>query len=120
MANSPEVEKAAAEEIRSAVGRIANNPAVTGIDPMNKGMVAYELTKELAPVLAHATNNEPFWQSRVSLGSITAIVAGAGAIGSQFQAGTYDVAVISAAVASILGGAFSLYGRWFATRPIGS
>jgi len=75
-----------------------------------------------APVVAHITNTEPWYQSRVSLGAIIAAAAGIASIfGYAFPAemqGKVIDAVI--ALAPLVGGALALYGRWVAKKPLGA
>ena len=73
-----------------------------------------------APVLIHATNNEPWYQSRVTLGSGFVVLTSIGTIGAMMT-GTipFNVEMLAANIATILGSGFALYGRYAAKKPLG-
>lgn len=79
------------------------------------------LVKEIAPTVIHATNNEPWYQSRVTWGALGAIVLpllGYAGITSDVLS-LNDFIVGGMTLASVVSGAFTLYGRWKARKPIG-
>lgn len=85
-------------------------------------MAANRIVDKVAPLVEHATNTEPWYQSRVTLGAIlsglTPVLALAG---WQMTPETRDLVVAAiVGAAPLLGAALTLYGRWRATRPIGS
>ncbi len=74
-----------------------------------------------APVVAHITNTEPWYQSRVTLGAILAAAAGVvGAFGYAFPEDVQGKIVdLIVALGPVIGGAIALYGRWVAKKPLG-
>ena len=86
--------------------------------------VAREVEREVQriPEVAHATNMEPWWQSRVTWGALVSGAAGvASAFGFALAPEDTDVIIgVLTATATVLGAAFTLYGRWRARRPIGA
>ena len=100
--------------------RLAKSPSVP-IEQAEKPVVKVEVAKELQPVLEYLTNNEPWYQSRVTWGAIFAILGGIATIGTMAANGvplsweTYGTPALS-----IWGGLQALYGRWKARKPIGA
>lgn len=103
------------EAVKEAVGKKAAAAPITT-------EVMDTLTRETAAVVLNQTNNEPWYQSRVTWGAIIAVIAGlAGIAGYTF--GPDDQAAIVNAIVGItsaVGGLLSWYGRWKATKPIGA
>ena len=86
----------------------------------NVGKVAEAAAEAAAPVLVHATNNEPWYQSRVTLGSGFVVLTSIGTIGGMLTGAVeFDVAVLAANLATLLGAGFALYGRYAAKKPLG-
>lgn len=86
------------------------------------GQVASKVLTEVAPIVAHVTNTEPWYQSRVTWGAIIAVAGPLlSVLGVSSDILDPDLAVsISTAVVSVVGGALTLYGRWKARKPIGA
>lgn len=109
------------EMIKDAVTVAVDKPSVEAKDssivPISK-----EVQKEVVPHVLHLTNNEPWYQSRVTWGAIiTILVPLAGVAGIQLDWLDADQFVsLMTAFATTVGGFITLYGRWVATRPIGS
>ena len=83
--------------------------------------VARQVADEVIPTVLNATNNEPWYQSRVTLGALLAAVAGVlGIFGFAFpdemQGKVLDLVI---ALGPILGAGLALYGRWAAKKAIG-
>lgn len=99
--------------------RLKANPRVSDDDAPE---LAVEAAKAAAPIIAHATNNEPWYQSRVTIGALVSIATGVlalfGIVISPEDAATYTAMILAAG--PVLGGLFTLYGRWKAKKPIGS
>ena len=77
---------------------------------------------EMKPILEHVTNQEPWYQSRVTWGAIVAslspllgLIFGS-AITAEQQG---DLVQVAATVGTLVGAGLTLSGRWVATRPIG-
>lgn len=99
------------------------------IAPAVAKKVEAEVTSQIKPVIEHLTNNEPWYQSRVTIGALVAALAGlAGLAGysidSDDQAFLVDnisqTVQLVTALASLAGGVLAWYGRWKAKKPLGS
>ncbi len=91
----------------------ANYPAVAPI--------AEAVIKEVGPDILNATNNEPWFTSRVTLGAVASIVGGAYGLLLDCLDGTLPTTdSLTAQVVVIGGAALTLYGRWAARRPLGA
>ncbi|CCE94658.1 hypothetical transmembrane protein [Sinorhizobium fredii HH103] len=75
----------------------------------------------IAPEIINATNSEPWYRSRVTLGAILAAAAGVlGMFGYAFPADVQGKVIeLIIALGPVIGGAIALYGRWAARKPIG-
>lgn len=94
----------------------------TAAHPRDTKEIVEAVEAKVAPIVAHVTNSEPWYQSRVTLGAILAAAAGVlGLFGyafpSEAQGKVLDLVI---ALAPIIGGGFALYGRWAAKKPLGS
>ncbi|MEI4470909.1 hypothetical protein [Frigidibacter sp. MR17.24] len=98
--------------------RVASALAETGATPISSTTEA--VVAKVAPIVAHATNAEPWYRSRVTWGAIIAITAPIlSALGVSADVLDPDLAVsISTAVATAVGGLLTLYGRWKAKKPL--
>ncbi len=82
--------------------------------------IAEAVIKEVGPDILSATNNEPWFASRVTLGAIASLVGGSYSLVLDFFDGTLPTPEsLTAQVAVIGGAALTLYGRWAARRPLG-
>lgn len=84
--------------------------------------VTTSVKKEIVPVVQNATNQEPWYQSRVILGSaVSAIFVAAGFMGYQFElVEPGEVTDMVLDFVALAGTAFALYGRLKAgLKPIG-
>lgn len=90
--------------------------------PIASAPVAAAVVDKVTPIILHATNNEPWYQSRVTLGALLSILTGAlGAAGVATDWIDPDqIIALVLAIGPVLGGMVSLYGRWKARKPIGS
>ncbi|TWF53276.1 hypothetical protein [Neorhizobium alkalisoli] len=111
--------------VRAAVQKGAAKAAeefTTKMSPADVPQVTSKVLAEVAPVVAHVTNSEPWYQSRVTVGNYVAmasVVIGP-IIGHSFspeEQGLITAVVTGAGV--MAGAAFSLYGRWVAKKPLG-
>jgi hypothetical protein len=84
--------------------------------PAVQAVVASEVRK----TEIHLANQEPFFQSRVTLGNLTGILASSGVLYAMVAARIYDPELLAPPVLAILGNVYSLYGRWMARKPIGA
>lgn len=74
---------------------------------------------ETAKVIISQTNNEPWYQSRVTWGAIAAILSGLGAAAGLLAAGDWSPELWLTALGSVGGGLATLWGRWIAKKPLG-
>lgn len=84
-------------------------------------IITSKVLTEVAPIVAHATNSEPWWQSRVTWGALLAALAGVlGVLGYSFPAEVQGKIIdLIIALLPLIGGLTALYGRWVAKKPIG-
>ncbi|MDR6953772.1 hypothetical protein J2X65_003135 [Ancylobacter sp. 3268] len=99
---------------------IANT--ASGLGGADASVIATEVAKETAAVVINQTNNEPWYQSRVTLGAILAALAGIlGLFGWAFPAEVQGKVIdLIVALGPVIGAALALYGRWAARKPLGS
>lgn len=83
--------------------------------------VANKIAAEVAPVIVNQANAEPWYQSRVILGSLVTVGVGlAGLFGMVISPD--DAALITSVAVSagaVISGLFTLYGRLVAKKPLG-
>lgn len=114
-----------ADQIRdmatAAVVAAVHNPAVDA-SPTAALPIAEAVVRQVVPTVLHETNNEPWYQSRVTIGAIVSIaipLLGLFGVSTDVINGDELTAILLAA-GSAVGGAITLYGRWKARKPIGS
>lgn len=107
-------------KIAAAVITAVGDPNVPA-QPAAAAPIINAVTSKIAPEIIAATNNEPWWQSRVTLGALLAALSGIlGAFGYALPAELQgDVIDLIIALGPVVGGALALYGRWVAKKPIG-
>lgn len=116
--------------IASAIQKVARDPGVP-INPQEAPVVAREVAgaaiedprlKQLDAQVQHATNNEPAWRSRVTIGAVVAGLAGVlGAFGVVLAPEDQElIAAGLTALGTVAGAITTLYGRWKARKPIGA
>lgn len=106
--------------IASGVREVALNPA-TALTTAEAPAVAKAIAAEVIPGVLHATNNEHWYQSKVTWGALGAILLPLlGLIGVTSDIISLDEFVLGGmALGSAVSGALTLYGRWKARKPIG-
>lgn len=112
--------KAVREVAAQAVKDAAQDNSNT-LSPRDAPAVAEAVTQKLAPIIAHATNNEPWYQSRVTWGVLVAAVATMvkPIAGEFFDAQTtIEYADALASGGQLFGFGLTLYGRWKARKPL--
>ncbi|GEC33570.1 hypothetical protein N181_25220 [Sinorhizobium fredii USDA 205] len=107
-------------KIIGAVVSAVGNPAVPA-QPGAVSPIVEAVTSKILPEIINATNNEPWYRSRVTLGALLAAISGIlGAFGyalpAELQGNVIDLII---ALGPVVGGALALYGRWAAKKPIG-
>lgn len=85
-----------------------------------KSEIEQAVKREVAPVIEHLTNNEPWYQSRVTWGAVFAVMGGIATIGTAIANGETSMDVYWTAGMSVMGGFATLWGRWAARKPLGS
>lgn len=77
--------------------------------------------REVAAQVEYATNAEPWYQSRVTIGAIVSIGAGVcGLLGLAVSPQDVETIVaVATAAGTLVGGLVTLYGRWVAKTPLG-
>ncbi len=91
--------------------------------PMSsRRQITQEVVRELTPMVQHATNTEPWFQSRVTIGALISIGTGMLALFGIVLTPEDTALIIGVAtsVGTAIGGAITLYGRWKAKKPLGS
>lgn len=114
-------------EITAAVAKgvtTAVSSEATIASHADKPIITQAVVDAVAPIVANATNNEPWYQSRVTWGAILAGFAGilgvfgkADMLPAALQGQIVDGIV---AAAPLIGMGIVLYGRYVAKKPIGS
>lgn len=107
-------------KIAAAVINVVGDPTVPA-QPAAAAPIIDAVTAKIAPEIIAATNNEPWYQSRVTLGAILAAAAGVvGIFGYAFPAEVQGKVIdLIIALGPVIGGGIALYGRWAARKPIG-
>lgn len=115
------VDQIVRQRIVTALTSAANNPSST-VGQRDVYPVTEAIAAQVAPLVAHAANQEPWYQSRVTWGAIISITAPLlSLVGVRADLLTPDLAVsISTAAVTVVGGLLTLYGRWKAKAPLGS
>ncbi|PZO78421.1 MAG: hypothetical protein DI629_12020 [Mesorhizobium amorphae] len=103
--------------------------AAAPVDMMDASDIKAEVTREVAAVVVNQTNQEPWYQSRVTWGAIFAVGGGiAGIAGYSLTPEdqltlvnqTVEVVKATGAIVAAVGGALAWYGRWRAKKPLGA
>lgn len=113
---SRDIESKIAGAVAATVGRTDVPADIPSIAPITEAV-----SREIIPELLHATNNEPFVKSWVSMGSSSSIVGALYLFGyTVWKTGDLPGPEVAVPALMILSGALSsLWGRWMAKRPIG-
>ena len=76
---------------------------------------------EVAPVLEHVTNSEPWYRSRVTWGALISFATPLlGLAGVRVEPGDAEsITSLVLGLGPVIGAVVTLYGRWVASRPLG-
>lgn len=113
----------AVDAVQETAARPTNPLSATAVAETRQNLEA-AIEQKVATTVAHVTNNEPWYQSRVTIGNYLAIAGAlAGVFGvvveqDQYRTWTELIFIGAPIVAGIVGSAFSLYGRWKAKKPL--
>lgn len=117
---------AIAAAVATAITAASANPAVPlSLSPTAQEMVSTAVVDKLAadPVVLNETNSEPWYQSRVTIGALVALVTPLASlllkqqIDADAQRQVVDLIV---AAGPVIGAAIALWGRWGrAKAPVG-
>jgi hypothetical protein len=110
------------EAVTKAVVKNVSPTATAGeVTVAAQRAIVPKVTEEVAQVIVNQTNQEPWYQSRVTWGAILAALAGilgifGYALPEEMQGRIVDVIVAAGPLVSAL---IVLYGRWVAKKPLG-
>lgn len=76
--------------------------------------------KEATQVVLNQTNNEKWFQSRVTLGVGGGLLVSLGRIIAEFGSENPDLLAVTPDFVVIMGALLALYGRWKAKKPLGA
>lgn len=110
-----------ADAVRDAVRDVADDPTNT-VQRKDVAPVVNKVVKEVAPIVEHLSNTEPWYQSRVTWGAIGAVALPIlGVLGVTADIIEPDEFVaLGVAAGTVLSGLITLYGRYVARKPIGA
>ncbi|SRR5690606_1218958 len=107
-----------AKTLAEAIGRMIFDRTLdtllnpnTPVKDADAPIVARKVEEAIKPVVVNATNSEPWFQSRVLLGSFAANLAAIADLLAMFASGEFDVGRAAPSIAVILGTAVAIYGR---------
>jgi hypothetical protein len=112
--------KMVAGAVVAALTAAASNPA-NSLEKRDVSHTAEKVIANVVPMVEHVTNQEPWYQSRVTWGAIvsTAIpILGAFGVATDWIEPDEAVA-FGVALGSLIGGVITIYGRWRAKKPLG-
>jgi hypothetical protein len=96
----------------------------SAIDTNEKREIVDRVLTEAAPVVLNQTNQEPWYQSRVTLSALLAILSGllatlgyADILPNELRGQLIELFI---AAGPVIAGVGALYGRWVAKKPLGS
>jgi hypothetical protein len=118
--------KSRKRSVAAAVERAVEDAARLPDVPIGDGLAEVAAVKIAAAVMAapevkFPADGEPWFQSYVTLGSLVAMVGGVYGLGYDFLDGTIPTpSELTAHLPGVFGPLLALYGRWFATKPVGA
>jgi hypothetical protein len=92
----------------------------TAAEGKDRKIISDAVMKEVVPLVVNATNAEPWFQSKVTIGAVITLIGGGYGLMLDFLDGVPPtVDSFSAQASTLLGAAVVLYGRWFPGKPLG-
>ena len=97
-------------------------PVRSEAPPVAGAAIAGQIEAAIRPIIAHATNGEPFWRSRVFWGAMLSLATPLLALAGVTLEPDEREAVVTTVllVPPVAGALVALWGRFGATRPIGA
>lgn len=89
--------------------------------PVARDAVVRDIEREVEAIIVNQTNNEPWYRSRVLIGSFFTLVAALSSLGVMFfddVPNSFDDYYFQLSV--VAGTAFAIYGRLATSKPIGN
>lgn len=117
---NPTAQIKATEVVNRTLDNLAASPSID-MTTAEASAMKPAIIKEMSSVITNQTNQEPWYQSRVTWGAILTAAAGlAGVFGYAFPAEVQGK-VIDAIIAAgpLIGAAVVLYGRYIGKKPLG-
>jgi hypothetical protein len=115
------VKRSVKEKVAEAVIETVQRPDVdSSVNAASE--ITEAVTDNVLPQVVHATNSEPWYQSRVTIGAIIIILSRllahfGYAIPEELHGAVLDLII---AFGPYIGAVFALWGRWVARKPLGS
>lgn len=105
--------------VQAILPTVLNSLSNSSVPVQYRERVAYEVAERVAPMVAHQANAEPWYRSRVTLGSLASVLTGISTVLMMFSTGDFDPQQVTIASGAIFGGVVALWGRWASKTPIG-
>lgn len=110
----------AKEIVDKTLDKLAASPSIDLTEASAKEMKP-AIIKEMSSVIAYQTNQEPFYQSTVTIGAVITLVTGGYALGYDFLDGSIPTpAEFGPAAGPVVGALIVLWGRWVQKKPLGA
>lgn len=114
----PVISLKAGEITNKVLTALVNKP---GISPDDASEMKPDIVDQISKVIVNQTNNEPWYQSTVTLGAAITLVTGSYAFGySIYTAGLPTPADFATQIGPLIGAGVVLYGRWWQRKAIGA
>jgi hypothetical protein len=114
----PVVKLKATEIVGQVLTNMVKQP---GISAQTATEMKPDVISEISKVILNQTNNEPWYQSTVTLGALITLVTGSYAFGYDVvQHGLPTPTDFATQIGPLFGAGIVLYGRWIQRKPIGS
>lgn len=115
-----ELKNAVTSAVVAGVLKAIKNPD-TSAAMRDRPAITDAVLDQVVPIVVNATNAEPWYQSKVTIGAVLTLVTAGYALGLDFADGTPpDVNSFSAQMGTIAGALVVLWGRWLPGKPLGS